>query len=196
MLCEACGAPLRTRTDLPPGSPIGLPATLPLPLAQLEWCAAFTGPVRQALHQLKYSGERRLAGPLGAAMAARWRVAGVGGDLMVPVPIHAERARRRGYDQAELLAREAAARLGLPCVPALERVRNTAPQFDLGRGLRQTTVRGAFGIRLGMRPLGARRWVIDVDDVATTGATLVACAEALYATGASAVSGLTGARER
>jgi predicted amidophosphoribosyltransferase len=52
--------------------PLGLPSTVPLPLLQLEWCAPFAGVVRRALHALKYAGERRLAAPLGAAIAARW----------------------------------------------------------------------------------------------------------------------------
>ena len=170
---------------------------MPLPLAQLEWCAPFSGPVRAALHQLKYGGERRLADPLGRAMAERWRAASAGGNVVVPVPVHAERARRRGYDQAVLLARAASGRLGLPCVVALERTRATRPQFDLGRKARGANVAGAFAARAS--PQGgsvAGAWVVLVDDVVTTGSTLVACAAALYDAGAVAVSALTVARER
>ena len=58
---------------------------------------------------LKYAGERRLAAPLGAAVAERWRRAGAGGELLVPVPVHATRRRERGYDQAALIAEAAAA---------------------------------------------------------------------------------------
>ena len=68
-LCRRCGLALERRLELPPGVPIGLPAAMPMPLAQLEWCAPFAGAVRAALHHLKYSGERRLSAPLGAAMA-------------------------------------------------------------------------------------------------------------------------------
>jgi ComF family protein len=196
-LCRKCRHALEVRLALPPGIPIGLPAAMPMPLAQLEWCAPFSGPVRAALHKLKYSGERRLTVPLAAAMATRWRSAGAGGDLLVPVPVHAERARRRGYDQAVLLAVEASRCLGVPWLAALERTRNTSPQFELGRRARRTNVAGAFA------PLGAAqaarvqgRWVVLVDDVVTTGSTLVACAEALYGAGAVAVSAVTVARER
>jgi ComF family protein len=168
-----------------------------MPLAQLEWCAPFSGPVRAALHRLKYAGEKRLAMPLGEALAARWRAAGRGGDLLVPVPVHAERARLRGYDQAVLLAAAASDRLALPCRNVLERTRRTRPQFELGRRARRSNVDGAFALRRAGDADAVRgRWPILVDDVATTGSTLVACAEALYAAGAVAVSAVTVARER
>lgn len=196
-LCDRCARPLYARLALGPGVPMGLRAEAPASIAQLEWCAPFSGTIRAALHQLKYGGERRLAAPLGAAMAARWRVAGVGGDLVCPVPVHAERERLRGYDQAVLLAEEAARRLGLPCLRVLRRARNTTPQFELGRRARQTNVSGAFALSGQIDAAMLRgRWAILVDDVATTGSTLAACAEVLYDAEAVAVSALTVARER
>ena len=197
VLCHSCRRALDVRLGLPPGVPLGLPATMPLPLAQLEWCAPFTGPVRAALHQLKYAGERRLTGPLAAAVATRWQAAGAGGELLVPVPVHAERARRRGYDQAVLLASEASRQLHVPWLAALERTRNTAPQFDLGRRARRANVAGAFALAGPAHAARvAGRWIVLVDDVVTTGSTLVACAEALHGAGALAVSAVTVARER
>ena len=196
-LCPTCSRPLTTRLAIPAGVPIGLPSAMPVPLAQLEWCAPFSGVMRAALHQLKYAGERRLVPPLGAAMAARWLAAGAGGDLLVPVPVHAERARRRGYDQAVLLAAEASRCLGVPWLAALERSRNTLPQFDLGRIARRTNVAGAFALAGPSHAARVEgRWIVLVDDVVTTGSTLVACAEALYQAGAMAVSAVTVARER
>ena len=202
-ICAACLPALDARLDLPAGVAIGLPSDVPPPLLQLEWCAPFNGLIRDALHELKYLGEKRLAGPLGAAIARRWRRAGAGGDVLVPVPVHADRARSRGYDQAELIARAAAVELGLPCAPILERARATIAQFDLDRSARATNVAGAFRLRpratrggvLDQRPLGGR-WVILVDDVVTTGATLSACAGPLLAAGAIGVSAVTVARER
>jgi ComF family protein len=196
-LCPKCRRALDVRLALPAGVPIGLPAAMPMPLAQLEWCAPFSGAVRMALHQLKYAGERRLTAPLAAAVAARWRVAGAGGELLVPVPVHTERARRRGYDQAVLLAAEVSRHLQMPWLAALERQRNTAPQFDLGRRARRTNVAGAFAPASPEHAAWiSGRWVVLVDDVVTTGSTLVACAEALYDAGAVAVSAVTVARER
>jgi ComF family protein len=196
-ICESCAPGLDARLELPGGVPIGLPSDVPAPLLQLEWCAPFGGMVRRALHELKYSGETRLAVPLGEAVARRWRRVGAGGDVLVPVPVHADRARRRGYDQAELIARAAGRALGLPCAPILERTRATIAQFDLDRSTRATNVRGAFSLRERVqRAHLAGRWIVLVDDVVTTGATLSACAEPLLAAGAIGVSAITVARER
>ena len=208
-ICDACLPALDARLDRPAGIPIGLPSDIPPPILQLEWCAPFSGVVRRALHELKYAGETRLARPLGSAVARRWARVGAGGDILVPVPVHAERRRRRGYDQAELIARVAATELGLPCAPILERARATVAQFDLDRATRATNVHGAFALR--PRPGGhdrgappdsahdrplAGRWIVLVDDVVTTGATLSASAEPLLRAGAIGVSAITVARER
>ncbi len=193
-LCGTCRTWLMVRVPKPPGLPIGEPADLPLPLLQLEWCAPFTGVVRRAVHELKYSGERRLARPLGEAVAARWRRASAGGDVLVPVPASPDRIRERGYDHAVLIASVVSRELGLPLVQALERTRETAAQHALGRVGRGQNVGGAFRLRRGADVRG--RWVVLVDDVVTTGATLAGCAEVLLDARAAAVSAVTVARER
>jgi ComF family protein len=195
-LCAACGSTMARRQDEPPGTPIGLAATQPAGLVQLEWCCSYTGPARSVLHALKYDGERRLLGPLGELMARRWRHSAIGGDVLVPVPVHARRLRERGFDQAELLAREMGRQLRLPVAPALQRSAATQAQHKLGRGARAGNVGGVFSVRTDHRAAVNGRWVILVDDVVTTGATLAACAIALRSAGALAVSGLTLARER
>jgi ComF family protein len=197
-ICAACEPAVDARLDLPPGVPIGLEADLPRDIVQLEWCAPFGGVIRKALHGLKYGGERRLAEPLGLALARRWARTGCGGDILVPVPIHADRLRKRGYDQAELIVRVAGRALGLPVATILERRRSTIAQFDLDRDQRAGNVAGAFALAPGApagRPL-ERRWVVLVDDVVTTGSTLSACAAPLLEAGALAVSAATIARER
>jgi ComF family protein len=195
-LCSACRPALDVRLRLPAGTPLGLPDGPPDPLVQLEWCAPFAGAVRHALHALKYAGERRLAVPLGDAVAAKWASAGGSGGLLVPVPVHASRRRERGYDQAELIAAAAGRRLGLPMLPAVERTRATTAQYHLDRRHRASNVASAFAVRPEARRHVTGRQVVLVDDVVTTGATLAASATALLAAGAISVAAVTVARER
>jgi len=194
--CAPCSRQLGRRLGEPAGVPIGLAAGLPAGLVQLEWCSAFSGPARACLHALKYDGERRLVWPLAALMAARWRQVAIGGQVLVPVPVHAQRRRERGFDQAELLAREVARQLGLPALAALQRSARTVAQHALGRQARAGNVGRAFAVREQHTAAVRGRWIVVVDDVVTTGATMSACAQALRSAGAVAVSGLALARER
>jgi ComF family protein len=195
-ICRVCEPALDARLASPAGVPIGLPGELPEPLLQLEWCAPFRGVTRDALHAIKYAGEQRLAEPLGRAVARRWSAVGVGADLVTNVPVHADRERQRGYDQAALIARAAARDLGLPHAAILRRARATIAQFDLDRRDRARNVRGAFVVEPRRSPDVRGRWILLVDDVVTTGATLAASATALLDAGALAVSAITVARER
>ena len=195
-LCRTCRRALDVRLGLPAGTSLGLPDGPPDPLVQLEWCTPFAGVVRHALHALKYAGERRLARPLGEAVAARWASTGGACDLLVPVPVHASRRRERGYDQAELIAAVAAERLHRPMLPAVERTRATTAQYRLDRRHRAANVATAFAVRRGIASQVVGRHVVLVDDVVTTGATLAATANALLAAGAASVSAVTVARER
>lgn len=181
--------------DEPAGSPLGLPADLPDGVLQFEWCAAFTGPVRAAVHALKYGGERRLVEPLAELMAERWRRTSRGGDLLVPVPVHAARRRERGFDQAEELARVVGRILNLEVATCLARQHRTTAQHSLGRTERARNVGHAFAVAPRAAPVSGR-WIVLVDDVMTTGATLSGCAAVLREGGARGVSALTLARER
>ncbi|MGZ6329032.1 MAG: ComF family protein [Candidatus Limnocylindrales bacterium] len=196
LLCGPCRAPLWRRLEEPPGVPIGLSADQPTGIVRLEWLAPFTGSTRAALHALKYGAIRDLAEPLADALAARWSRAGRGGDLVVPVPAHAARRRERGYDQAVLLAGATARRLGLPMAGALQRAHVTTAQHALGRGARATNVGHAFRLEPGAAELVRGRWIVLVDDILTTGATVAACAAVLDTAEARAASALVVARER
>ena len=117
-----------------------------------------------------------------------------GAEVLVPVPLFPKRGRRRGYNQSELLARQLARHIGLPVdTQALARVRNTVSQTKLNRQGRLQNMAGAF---LCKRPFDIKgKVVLLVDDVATTGATLEGCAQALRAAGAKKVLAYTFARE-
>jgi ComF family protein len=196
IICDQCRRHLVRRMAEPVGVPLGLPSRQPAGIVQLEWCAAYTGPARACLHALKYDGERRLVGPLAELMAERWRRAGIGGDVLVPVPVHAARKRQRGFDQAVLLARGVGQILGLPVVPAIRRSTRTTAQHQLGRRARAANVGHAFAAVSECEPLIRGSWAVVVDDLTTTGATFAGCARVLYDSGASAVSALALARER
>jgi len=196
VLCEDCRQPLQRRLEEPAGQPIGLPVVMPAGLVQVEWCGTYSGQLRSAIHAFKYRGERRLVEPLAAALAERWQRAGVGGQVMTWVPVHPSRRRERGFDQAEELARVSAHLLDLPVLACLERRRSSAAQHALGQRQRALNVGGIFAVPEPVRRAVEARWVVVVDDVLTTGATLSGCATALLAARASAVSAITVARDR
>jgi len=154
--------------------------------------ARYEGPLREALHALKFGGRRALARPL-ADLLLEQCGAGLPADVtaVVPVPLARDRERARGFNQAGLIAERVARRLGLPLERRwLARVRATAPQSELAAEERRTNVRGAFRAAPDVRG----RHVLLVDDVLTTGATLSECARAAAAAGAARVGVLTVAR--
>ena len=152
------------------------------------------GTLRAIIHAFKYDGRRSLARPL----ARRMQDAGGdwlhGADVAVPVPLHALRRWRRGFNQAADLA----AHLGIPVVHALRRTRHTGRQVELSRTARLEALGGAFALarRNGWRAAAAAvrgRSVVLVDDVITTGATVEACAAVLRNAGARQVRALSAA---
>ena len=155
----------------------------------------YAGALRNIIHAFKYEGRRSLARPLAEILRARGTEALAGAQCIVPVPLYVTRRLRRGFNQAAELARY----LDAPVVPALWRVRSTAPQAGLTAVERARNVRGAFRLSplltSRMRKTAIEsRVVVLVDDVMTTGATLRACAAALDAAGAREIRMLTLAR--
>jgi ComF family protein len=134
---------------------------------------------------MKYQGYFALADPLAEIMIQAWSRWYTQIDMVVPIPLHAERKRQRGYNQAELLVRAIRRSLKWDCVPeALHRHRRTAPQVGLNIGQRQRNVRGAF---LADEDLIAGKRILLVDDVCTTGSTLDSAARVLLDAGAISV---------
>ena len=145
------------------------------------------GPLRAMIHALKYGGRRSLARPLAAMLreaADDWLRAA---DAVVPVPLHPLRRWRRGFNQADDIAR----RLGRPVIRPIRRARHTRPQMELPRSVRLRAVRGAFTLTrppVGRAAAAIRgRRLLLVDDVITTGATVEACAALLRDGGAADV---------
>ena len=156
-------------------------------------------PMREAVHALKYEGLRVLAEPLAERMATAWSLSPLPVTVIVPVPLHSRRVRQRGYNQAVLLARALAPRLGLLLHEEwLVRERNTRSQVGLTRAERWVNVDGAFRCTAAAAVAGAvaGQRVLLVDDVFTSGATLRAAAEALRAAGAEGVWAFTLNRAR
>jgi len=152
---------------------------------------AYAAELRELIHLLKYRSVRPLAAPLGQYLL-RCLPRDEVFDVIVPVPLHWTRRWRRGFNQAELLARAVSRSTGIPVREALRRVHSTAPQAGLSNSARRRNVVRAFRCTAENRVRGKN--VLLVDDVMTTGSTATACARALKRAGAKRVSVLTVAR--
>jgi predicted amidophosphoribosyltransferase len=138
-------------------------------------------PLDRVVHAFKYAGAREahtwiadlLPEPPGRGTAI-WRE-----YILVPVPLHPARLTWRGFDQARLLAATVGSRWGIPAFDALRRRRDHPPQARLGADRRRDNVRDAFTLTGRGARLLASRPVLLVDDVATTGSTLLEAAAAL-----------------
>jgi ComF family protein len=196
LLCDRCVARLRPPFDpadrfVAPDAGVVVGDRLAVAIAAF----AYEGPMRRALAALKYTGASALA-PILATLAepAMGRVLAIAGDsCFVPVPVHRERRRERGYNQAEAIARALGSRAGAPTLDVLERVRPTTKQHRLDRAARLANMRDAFAVRAAVRELPPT--VVIVDDIITTSATLEACASVLRGAGVEEVYGFAVARE-
>ena len=147
----------------------------------------YEGDVRKALHGLKYHEKQSYARPLARVMAYAVRhKLEEEIDLITFVPTNAATLRERGYNQAELLARELATMLDKPCLPTLEKVRETRPMHGLRPEERRANVLGAYRLCCPETAVAGKR-VLVADDILTTGSTLSECARMLKTAGASRV---------
>ncbi len=185
--CPVCGLPaagaicLSCQTDRPPFARAAAPLV-------------FGGALSEAISRLKYGGKTHLAPALASLLvpALREDPMTAAAEVVLPVPLHPRRLRRRGFNQAALLLAPLRRHLGGRCCwGALHRIRPGPPQAALGRRQRLENLRGAF--RASPAAV-AGRTVLLVDDVMTTGATARACADALCGAGAAEVRVLTLAR--
>lgn len=140
------------------------------------------GPLREAIHHLKFSGRDELGAPLGRLLARRVNFSY---DGVVPIPLHRSRQRERGYNQALLLAQGLAAERGWAVWDgALQRVRSTGHQAKLDRTERLQNLERAFSVPETSPPWSGKA-VLVVDDVLTTGATAAAAVAAVLRSGAA-----------
>ena len=191
--CERCGEELTAPLDAVCARCQARP-----PLYSVARSAGrYDGPLREIIHAFKFTRRRLLAEPLGRMMCMAGADLLDDADAVVPVPLHPVRSARRGFNQADDLARQ----LGRPVWRALRRRRHGPPQASLTAADRHANLESAFAVsrawRLRSRWRGrslAGRTLVLVDDVMTTGDTIDACSRALLDAGVHEVRALTAAR--
>ena len=168
---------------------VGLrPADKKLGVDGAAFAYLYRGPAGGAVRNLKYRSVRLLADEMGRDLARAADGLRLETDtLVIPVPMHPKRLKKRGFNHARLLAEKAAARLQLNCADALMRTRNVRQQARLSREERLKNMQGVFAVREEYADIVRNRAVLIVDDVLTTGATAAACAKALREAGARRV---------
>ena len=200
-VCEICGQLMQPTTGAEVSSHLRCPICRERPGDKEKTyafdCArsygVYQGPLLRAILLLKFERMEPLGEWFAEQLAGLVKAQGLEADLVVPVPLHRERERERGYNQADLIAKPLAKRLGLKHRGVLlVRTRPRPDKHILSMEERWESVRGAFATRPGSQVDNLR--VLLVDDVMTTGATLDACARALQEAGAKSVIGLTVAR--
>lgn len=196
-VCETCGQPLAAWSlgGARAGESLICPEcqTREYGFDRARSYALYKARLVRAIVLLKFERMEPLGRWFAGRLAELARKEGLAADVVVPVPLHRQRERERGYNQADLIARPLARRLSLPYRAVL--LVRTKPRPDkhiLSLEERWDSVRGAFATRPGSKVDNLR--VLLVDDVMTTGATLDACAKALRGAGAKSVIGLTVAR--
>lgn len=159
---------------------------------RLHAAGLYEGSLHDLVVRLKYQGEERLAVFLGRQISLALE-AYEDFDLIVPIPLHVDRLRERGFNQAVLLARNLGRMKKIPVTTeALKKIRPTPPQMTLKKEERRKNLRGVFEVPDERRVRG--RSILLVDDVATTGETLREASRVLKEAGAKRVEAAVAAR--
>ncbi len=154
--------------------------------------ANYGGVVRECIHAIKYQNNQNLCDLFSDWLAKIVRDEGWQLDLVMPVPLSAQRKAQRGYNQSARIARPLARHLEIRYHPyGLKRIRDTRSQVGLSATERHHNVAGAFQ---GVPEIVSGKSVLLIDDVMTTGSTMEACTQALVEAGTQAVYCLTIAR--
>jgi ComF family protein len=196
-LCLCCGAPFAAPAgpDHLCGSCLTRPPTFHRARA---WAYYQNGeatpqPIGKAIQQFKYHRNLSVGKALTVLAAAHCPLGDENYDVIIPVPLHIDRLRWRGFNQSLLLARALGRAQQIQVDPfLLERTRSTVPQTQLSERERRANVKGAFAVAFPEHLQGKR--VLLVDDVYTSGATAEECAQALSRGGAQVVDVFTLAR--
>ena len=200
-MCTCCGIPFKSRQDQ--NHLCGDCIVRPKKFRMARAAMACDQQLMAVIHRFKYAAKTQLAKPLGGLMLSiflrHWENEKV--DMILPVPLHPQRFRSRGFNQSYLLIFSwktvaDTMHITLPDIPiqndVLIRTKTAVPQTDLGRRQRLKNVKGVFSLRFPEKVYGKKLLV--VDDVYTTGATVNECARTLLEFGAAQVDVLTLAR--
>ncbi len=188
--CTVCGIPFASREVM--NHSCGTCMTKKKHFTMARALGVYEGPLREAIHCWKYQGKTTLTPFLG-----KWMTEGLNRywgtnvfDFLIPVPLYKKRLRERGFNQALLLVKELSHRSGIPYLKGiLQKWKSTLPQINLSGVEREKAVKGSFQLIGGEALKG--KWILLVDDVYTTGATVNECSKVLLAEGAERVDVLT-----
>ncbi len=188
--CSICGYPFLSQETS--SHPCGACVTHKKYFTMARALGSYEGPLQEAIHRWKYKGKANLT-----PFFAEWMAEGLkrywapnSFDLLIPVPLHPQRLRERGFNQSLLLVKELSHRSGIPYRKTLlQKIKPTLPQVALSGPEREKGIRGAFQV-IEREELKGKS-VLLVDDVYTTGATVNECSKTLLREGAQRVDVLT-----
>ncbi|HYF84391.1 MAG TPA: ComF family protein [Clostridia bacterium] len=155
-------------------------------------CFAYSGMGKELIHKFKYEGKTQLSKVIAGLMEERLRNEVLSIDAIVPVPIHENKLRTRGFNQSLFIARELAGRLRKPVSDCLLRTKETKVQYNLDKAQRYLNIVDAFSIKL-LYNNDKNKSILLVDDIYTTGSTVNECSRVLREFGARNIYVITAA---